>query len=55
MRGAASEGFRLPGGALIAVIGMLVCVWLASNCTQREARDAAIAAGLGLAIFVYRG
>ena len=45
---------KLPGGAAIATVGMLVCVWLASNCTLREARDAAIAAGLGLAIYGLR-
>jgi amino acid transporter len=46
-----SAGFRLPGGATIAVAGMLVCAWLVSNCTFREARDAALAAAVGLVIY----
>ena len=48
--------FRLPGGPAIAAAAILLLVWLASNATLREARDTAIAAGVGLAIFLgYRG
>jgi amino acid transporter len=47
--------FRLPGGIAIAVAGMALCVWLVSNASLKEARDAAIAAAVGLGIYgVYR-
>jgi APA family basic amino acid/polyamine antiporter len=44
-------GFRLPGGNALAIAGMLVCVWLVSSCTLKEARDSALAAAIGLAIY----
>lgn len=43
--------FRTPGGIPMALAGMLVCLWLFSSSTWREARDTAIATGLGLALF----
>ena len=46
-----SPGFRLAGGTAIATTGMVVCVWLVSNCTLREARDAALATAGGLVIY----
>jgi len=50
-----ASGFRLRGGNAIAVAGMLVCAWLVSSCTLREARDGALAAALGLAIYLAYG
>ncbi|HEY6272175.1 MAG TPA: APC family permease, partial [Terriglobales bacterium] len=47
---APSAMYRVPGGAAVAVAGMLVCAWLASNSTRREAGDAALATAVGLAI-----
>jgi amino acid transporter len=44
--------FRLPGGQWVAGAAIVLLVWLASNATLREARDTAIAAGVGFAIFV---
>jgi amino acid transporter len=45
-------GFRLPGGPAIAVAAIVLCLWLLSNATAREARDTAIAAGVGVAIYL---
>lgn len=42
--------FSVAGGALIAGSGVLLCVWLLTNSSGREARDAAIAAAIGLII-----
>jgi amino acid transporter len=46
---APSATYRAPGG--IAVAGLLVCAWLLSSSTLREAGDAALAAAAGLAIY----
>lgn len=47
--------FTVPGGTVISVVAVLLSVWLLSNSTYYEARDAAIAAIAGLAIYlVYR-
>jgi basic amino acid/polyamine antiporter, APA family len=46
-----SAMYRVPGGTTVAVAGMLVCVWLVSSSTRREARDAALATAIGLAIY----
>lgn len=46
--------FRLPGGMVIAILSLLLIVWLLLHSTLSEARTAAIAAAVGLAIyFVY--
>jgi basic amino acid/polyamine antiporter, APA family len=42
---------RIPGGVAIAVAAILLAAWLLSNSTAREARDTAIAAALGFAIY----
>jgi hypothetical protein len=48
--------FRLPGGQWVAGAAIVLLLWLASNATLREARDTAIAAGVGFAIFgLHRG
>ena len=47
--------FTVPGGTVISVVAVLLSVWLLSNSTYYEARDAAIAAITGLVIYlVYR-
>lgn len=47
--------FRLPGGTVIAILSLLLIVWLLLNSTLEEARAAAIAGAVGLAIyFAYR-
>lgn len=43
--------FVVRGGVLIAVAGVVVCLWLLSNSTAREARDTALAAGIGLGMY----
>ena len=44
--------FRLPGGTLIAILSLLLMVWLLLNSTLQEAKAAALAAAVGLAIYV---
>jgi basic amino acid/polyamine antiporter, APA family len=47
--------FKAPAGAIIAIAALILAAWLLSNSTLGEARDAGIAAALGLLIyFVYR-
>lgn len=43
--------FRLLGGRLISGLAVLLCIWLLSNSSGREARDVAIAGGVGFVIF----
>ena len=51
----APQLFRLPGGTIIAFAGMALCIWLLSTASLKEARDAAIAAAVGMAIYaLYR-
>jgi basic amino acid/polyamine antiporter, APA family len=42
---------QVPGGIAVAITAILLATWLLSNSTWREARDTAIAAILGLAVF----
>jgi amino acid transporter len=42
---------RLPLGSSIAAAASLAIVWLLSQCAWREARDTAIAAGVGMLIY----
>jgi len=44
--------FSTPGGSFIAYLGVILCVWLLSNSTLREARDTASAVVLGVAIYL---
>lgn len=47
--------FTVPGGTVISVVAVLLSVWLLSNSTYYEARDAAIVAAVGIMIyFLYR-
>ena len=43
--------FRLPGGTVIAILSLLLIVWLLLHSTWAEARSAAAAAAVGLAIY----
>jgi len=43
--------FRVAGGLLVSGLAVLLCGWLLSNSSGREARDAAIAGAVGLVIF----
>jgi amino acid transporter len=42
----------IPGGMLVSVLAVLLTLWLLSNSTLREARDAAIGAAIGLVIYL---
>lgn len=44
--------FRLPGGTVIAILSLLLIVWLLLNSTLQEAKAAALAAAVGLAIYL---
>ena len=47
--------FTVPGGTVISVVAVLLSIWLLSNSTFYEARDAAIAIAVGIAIYyLYR-
>ena len=43
--------FRLPGGTVVAILCLLLIVWLLLNSTLKEAKAAAIAGAVGLAIY----
>lgn len=43
--------FKLTGGLVISGLAVLLCVWLLSTSSGREARDVAIAGVVGLVIF----
>jgi len=43
--------FRAPAGTLTAIAGLALSAWLLSSCSLEQARDTAIAAALGLAIY----
>lgn len=54
-KGAPPAKFTVPAGVIVAVAALLLAGWLLSNSTLGEARDAGIAAAIGLVIyFVYR-
>jgi amino acid transporter len=43
--------FRVPAGVGVAVAALLLCLWLLSQSTGREARDAGITLALGLVVY----
>ena len=43
--------FRAPVGVALAVASLVLAAWLLSNSTRDDARDTAIAAGIGIIIF----
>jgi basic amino acid/polyamine antiporter, APA family len=46
-----SSSFEVPGGILISVVCVILCLWLLANSGWREARDVAIAVAIGLVIY----
>ena len=44
--------FRAPAGTVISIVSVALCAWLLSSSGWREARDAGIAAALGLILYV---
>lgn len=44
--------FRAPGGNVAAVLATLVCLWMLTNSSLREARDTSLAVAVGLAIYL---
>ena len=47
-----SAAFRLPGGTVVAILCLLLIVWLLLHSTLQEAKAAALAAAVGLAIYL---
>ena len=48
--------FKVPAGEIVSILVLILSAWLLYNSTLREARDATIAAAVGLLVyFVYRG
>lgn len=43
--------FRAPAGVALAIVALALCAWLLSNSTLAQARDATIAASVGLLIY----
>jgi basic amino acid/polyamine antiporter, APA family len=44
--------FRVPGGVALAVIALLLSAWLLSNSTFEQRRDSAIAAAIGVVVYL---
>jgi amino acid transporter len=51
-RDAPAAVFRLPGGTVIAILALLLIAWLLWHISLNEARTAAIAAAVGLGIYL---
>jgi amino acid transporter len=51
LRGGAPAPFMVPAGVAVSIVSLLLVVWLLSNSTLVHARDAVIAALLGLLIY----
>ncbi|HSB12280.1 MAG TPA: amino acid permease [Blastocatellia bacterium] len=43
--------YRAPAGVALAIAALVLCAWLLSNSTLAQARDATIAASVGLVIY----
>jgi APA family basic amino acid/polyamine antiporter len=50
-KGQPRPAFEVPGGLLIPIAAIGLSVWLLSNSTGREARDAGMAAAVGLVLY----
>ena len=44
--------FKAPAGVVVAIAALVLAAWLLSNISLRDARDSAIAAGVGLLIYL---
>jgi basic amino acid/polyamine antiporter, APA family len=51
-RNVPAPAFHLPGGTVIAILSLLLIVWLLLNSTLQEAKAAALAAAVGLLIYI---
>jgi amino acid transporter len=51
-RGQPEAHFKLSAGIPASIASLLLIVWLLTNITRSEARDAAIAAGVGLVVYL---
>jgi basic amino acid/polyamine antiporter, APA family len=47
-----APAFRLPGGTIIALLSLVLIVWLLAHSTRAEAVASALAAGVGLMIYL---
>jgi amino acid transporter len=43
--------FEVPGGVLISLVCVALCLWLLVSSEWREARDVTIAVGIGLVVY----
>jgi len=50
--GVPSSTFRIAAGMPVSIAALLLILWLLSNSTWREARDTAIATGIGFIVYV---
>jgi basic amino acid/polyamine antiporter, APA family len=47
--------FQAPAGVVVSIIALVLCAWLLSNSSWKEARDAAIAGAIGFPLyFLYK-
>jgi basic amino acid/polyamine antiporter, APA family len=51
-RATSPAAFHLPGGTIVAVLSLALIVWLLLHSTLQEAKVAALAAGVGLLIYL---
>ena len=49
---ASPAAFHLPGGSIIAITALLLSAWLLANSTLKEAIQSAVAAALGLVVYL---
>ena len=50
--GQSAPGFKVPGAAFVAPAAIVLCLWVLTRSTAREARDLAIAAAVGLVLYL---
>lgn len=43
--------FKAPGGIMVSIVCVILCLWLLANSGWREARDVSIAIAIGLVIY----
>ncbi len=53
--GASPPVFKLKAGVMLSILSLVLIAWLLSNTTKYEARDAGIAVGLGLLVYLAYG
>jgi len=49
--GEVPASFAAPAGMSLSIVCVILCLWLLANSGWREARDVAIATGIGLVIY----